>query len=147
MAVHIDLVLAPVDNSEASMEAAEYATAVAREYDADLHLLHVLDERVVQGLDTDDLSPDTVAAEQRSFAGSVRRALPDDGIEFSQSSVLGFSLDRLRQSPGSVILDAADELDADFLVVPREQSTHPEAVLGKASLHVLEYASQPVLSV
>jgi nucleotide-binding universal stress UspA family protein len=146
MAVHIDLVLAPVDNSEASMDAAEYATAVAREYDADLHLLHVLDERVVQGLDTDDLSPDTVAAEQRSFAGSVRHALPDE-VGFSQSSVLGFSLDRLRQSPGSVILDAADELDADFLVVPREQSTHPEAVLGNASLHVLEYASQPVLSV
>jgi len=146
MAVQTDLVLAPVDSSEASREAAEYAVAVAERYDADLHLLHVLDERVVQGLDADDLSPDTVAAEQRSFTGSVRRALPDD-VGLSQSSVVGFSPDRLTQTPGSVILDAADELGADFLVVPRERATHPDAVLGKASFHVLEYASQPVLSV
>ncbi|MEF8814136.1 MAG: universal stress protein [Halovenus sp.] len=146
MAVQIDLVLAPVDNSETSREAAEYATAVAERYGADLHLLYVLDERVMQGLDADDLSPDTVAAEQRSFTGSIRRALPST-VGLSQSSVVGFSPDRLTQTPGSVILDAADELDADFLVVPRDKSRRPDAVLSKAAFHVLEYASQPVLSV
>lgn len=146
MALEIDLVLAPVDNSETSMEAAEYAAAVAEQYDADLHLLYILDERVIQGLDADNLSPDTVAAEQRSFAGNIRRTLPD-GVGLSQSSVVGFSPDRLAQTPGSVILDAADELAVDFLVVPRDQSRQPDAALGKAALHVLEYASQPVLSV
>lgn len=147
MVVDIDLVLAPVDSGEASRNAAEYATAIAERYGADLHLLHVLDERVVQGLDTDDVSPDTVAEEQRSFTGSVRRAFSEDGPTLSQSTVVGFSPNRLTQTPGSVILDAADELDADFLVVPRGHAPDSDGVLDKASLHVLEYASQPVLSV
>ena len=40
------------------------------------------------------------------------------------------------------------DVDADFLVVPREPVTGDrEAVLEKAAEYVLSYASQPVLSV
>ena len=46
--------------------------------------------------------------------------------------------------PGSVVLDASEDVDADFLVVPREQ---PSDLLGKAAGYVLQYAEQPVLSV
>jgi hypothetical protein len=50
--------------------------------------------------------------------------------------------------PGSVILDTAEELDADFVVVPREPvSGDPGEVLEKAAEYVLLYASQPTLSV
>jgi nucleotide-binding universal stress UspA family protein len=147
MGVELDLVLAPVDTSDVSERAVDYAIAVADRYDADLHLLHVLDERVARGIEAGDVTAESVAEEHRAFTGSVADQL-DDGVTLSTSSAAGFSAHRLTQTPGSVILDAADELDADFLVVPRETETDRlEATVGKAALHVLEYASQPVLSV
>lgn len=98
MDVGIDLVLAPVNGSDESETAVEYALALADRYGADLHLVHVLKERVVRGLDAGDV--------------------------------------------------AASSLAADFLVIPREPPrTDPGETLGKAALYVLEYASQPVLSV
>lgn len=149
MAVDIDLVLAPVDCSDDAEQAAKYAVAIAEKYGADLHLLHILDQRVMQGLDCGDLTADTIAEEQRSFTGRIRQQHTGaDGVTISQSSAIGFSQTQLARTPGSVILDAADELDADFLVVPRvTPSGSTDEVLGKAALHVLEYASQPVLSV
>ena len=147
MGVELDLVLAPVDTSTESERAVDYATAVADRYDANLHLLHVLDERVARGIETGDVTAESVADEHRAFTGRVRKQLGDD-VALSSSSAAGFSAHRLTQTPGSVILDAADELDADFLVIPRESDTEGlEATVGKAALYVLEYASQPVLSV
>jgi len=147
MGVDIDLVLAPVDTSEESERAADYAIAIADRYDADLHLLHVLDQRVARGIEAGDLEAESVADEHRAFTGRVRERLGED-IDLSHTSAAGFSAQRLSQTPGSVVLDAADELDADFLVIPRETEAEGlEATLGKAALYVLEYASQPVLSV
>jgi nucleotide-binding universal stress UspA family protein len=146
MGVDIDLVLAPVDTSEESERAVDYAIAVADRYDADLHLLHVLDQRIARGIEAGDVTAGTVADEHRAFADDVRERLED--VALSHSSVSGFSAQRLSQTPGSVILDASEELDADFLVVPRETDAEGlEATLGKAALYVLEYASQPVLSI
>jgi nucleotide-binding universal stress UspA family protein len=138
-------VLAPVDGSEEAERGVEYAVAIAQRYDADIHLLYILDQRVARGIETGDVSAEAVANEHRAFTTRVRKRLDD--ISLSHSSAAGFSDRRLTQTPGSVILDAADELDADFLVVPREaRMDAPNATLGKAALYVLEYASQPVLS-
>jgi nucleotide-binding universal stress UspA family protein len=147
MDVEIDLVLAPVDASDRSETAVEYAIAVADRYGADLHLLHVLDERVQRGLEAGDVSAESVADHHRTFGERVRERLPG-GVGLCRSSVAGFSSERLARTPGSVVLDAAEELGADFLVVPRETpSEDPEETLAKSALYVLEYASQPVLSV
>ena len=48
---------------------------------------------------------------------------------------------------GHAILDVAEDLPADFIVVPRERGIEPEEALGKSAQYVVEYASQPVLSV
>lgn len=145
MDIDIDLVLAPVDGSEEAERGVEYAISIAQRYDADLHLLYVLDQRVARGIETGDVSARSVAEEHRAFTGRIRKSVDD--VELSHTSVSGFSDRRLTQTPGSVILDAAEELDADFLVVPREARIDaPDATLGKAALYVLEYASQPVLS-
>ena len=146
MDINIDHVLAPVDGSEEAERGVEYAIAVAQRYEANLHLLHVLDQRVARGIETGDVSAESVADEHRAFTARIRKRLDD--VVLSHSSAAGFSDRRLTQTPGSVILDAAEELDADFLVVPREaRLDSPNATLGKAALYVLEYASQPVLSV
>jgi nucleotide-binding universal stress UspA family protein len=145
MDIEIDLVLAPVDGSEEAERGVEYAIAIAQRYDASLHLLHVLDQRVARGIETGDVAAESVAEEHRAFTAGIRKRL--DTVSLSHSSASGFSDRRLSQTPGSVILDAAEELEADFLVVPREAHLEsPDATLGKAALYVLEYASQPVLS-
>ena len=60
----------------------------------------------------------------------------------------GFSKTKKSQHPGSVVLDTADEIGADFLVIPREDQHEDEQdTLAKAAEYVLLYASQPVLSV
>lgn len=146
MTVDVDLVLVAVDSSDEAAEAAEHGIEIAARYGADLHLLHVLDQRHLRGVETGDLTAETVAERQRAITGRVRAKLPD-GVTFSHSGAIGFSSTRLDQTPGSVILDAAEELDAEFLVVPRVSAADPGGVLDKAALHVLEYATQPVLSV
>lgn len=146
----VDLVLAPADCSDEAERAAEYAVAVADAYGADLHVLFVMDERVERGLDVGDVDADAVADQHDAFLDVVESAAADhDRIgRVSTSAAVGFSTDRLSQTPGSVVLDVADELEADFVVLPREApSGDREETLGKAALYVLEYASQPVLSV
>jgi nucleotide-binding universal stress UspA family protein len=149
MVPDIDLVLSAADNTQDAAEAAECAAEVAARYGADLHLLHVIDQRIVQGLETGDLQSETVAERQQWITGHARQHLPEDSsVTLTQSGAIGFSADRLDQTPGSVILTAADNMGADFLVVPRVTAHgSPEEILGKAALHVLEYAEQPVLSV
>lgn len=149
MALDIDLVLSAADNTQDAAEAAEYAAAIADRYDADLHLLHVIDQRIVRALETGDVESAEVADRQQWITGHARQHLPEDGsVTLTQSGVIGFSEDRLDQTPGSVILTVAENLGADFLVVPRvTPHGSPDEILGKAALHVLEYAEQPVLSV
>jgi len=147
MGADLDLVLAAVDGSDEAVAAAEYAVAVATQYGADLHVLHILDDRLMRGVDHGDLSTEAVAASQQEVTDAVRETLPET-VTLRESGAVGFSEDRLGQTPGSVIVETADQLGADFLVVPCvSASTAGDAVLGKAALHVLEYAPQPVLSV
>jgi nucleotide-binding universal stress UspA family protein len=146
----VTLVLAPVDGSDASAESVEYAVAIADRYEADLHLLHVLDEQVARGLETGDVDAQAVAADHREFTNWVRDLLDERShdSDLDHSAASGFSSRSLSRSPGSVILDTSEELGAEFIVMPRETpSASPDKTLGKASLYVLEYASQPVLSV
>lgn len=146
MAVDIDLVLAAMDSSDQAASAAEYALAIAERYDADVHLLHIVEERLMQGIETGDVTAETVAEHQQSLNRRAEKTLPET-VSCTSSTAVGFTTKRLGQTPGSVTLDVAEQLDADFIVVPRVTTDDTDAVLGKAALYVLEYATQPVLSV
>jgi len=142
----VETVLVPVDGSDESMAAAEYADAVADAYDASVHALYVFGEGVVRGLEVGDLEAQQVAAESESFMTEMRELTGD--VALTHATAPGFSLSRLSQHPGSVVLDAAADVDADFLIVPREQMTdETDAVLERAAEYVIAHASQPVLSV
>jgi len=143
----IDLVLVPVDGSERSEQAADYATAIAQRYDADLHLQFVLEERLRRDLDRGTVDAESVAQDHRDFTECVRTRSHDRGhdVTLATSTATAFSQQRLTQNPGSVVLDVAEEIEADFVVIPR--SADSADAVGRAALYVLEYASQPVLSV
>ncbi len=149
MGLDIDLVLVAADNTKDAADATEYAVAVADRYDAELHLLHIIDQRIVRRLEEGKIDDEEVAKRQQWITARAREAIPEgSAVTLSQSGAAGFSRQRLDQTPGTVILDVSEKLDADFLVVPRVTAQgSPDEVLGKAATHVLEYATQPVLSV
>ena len=147
MTLVVDTVLAPVDGSEASADAAEYAVAVAERYDADLHVLYVVGEVVARGMEAGDIDRSDVADESQLFVEDVA-AMADDPDRVESSMAYGFSTVRKTRHPGSVVLDAAEDLSSDFIVIPRESMVEDHGdVLEKAAEYVLLYASQPVLSV
>jgi nucleotide-binding universal stress UspA family protein len=79
---------------------------------------------------------------------SVADYATERDVHISHSTAYGFSTRVKTRHPGSAILDTAEEVEADFIVVPREPvSGDPGEVLEKAAEYVLLYASQPVLSV
>lgn len=138
--------LVPVDASEASLEAVSAAVAVARRYDARVHALYVLAETGALGLRTGDVPPEEIADRCGDVMEAVASVAGD--LRLSHSSACAFSVDRLSQHPGSVVLDVAETVDADVVVVPREPDPEdPAAVIEKAAEYVIAHASQPVLSV
>lgn len=146
MSVEIDTVLVPVDGTEASARAVEYAVAVAGRYDAGVHVLHVLAEDVARGVRSGSVDTASIAADQQSFLTEAVDGAEE--VPVSSSSTVGFSASQLRRNPVSVVLETAGDVEADFIVVPRESVREdPSAMLAKVAEHVLSHASQPVLSV
>ncbi|RKD95869.1 universal stress protein [Halopiger aswanensis] len=147
----VDTVLAPVDGSDESATAVEYAVAVADRYDASVHTLFVLGQGVVHGMDAGTVDEDAVAEDTKNFLEDVGTIADEADVPLSTSIDDGFSQTRKTRHPGNVVLDTADEIDADFIVLPREPVSDATAaeveVLEKAAEYVLSYASQPVLSV
>lgn len=144
--MEIDTVLAPVDGTQEAMEGVEYAIEVADRYGACVHALYLLGEGAAAAL-RDESVESTAIAERGEQVMATVHALAEN-VPVDHSSACGFSVNRLTQHPGSVILDVAESLDVGFIVVPRQPVTgDQEAVIERASEYVLAHASQPVLSV
>jgi nucleotide-binding universal stress UspA family protein len=141
-----ETVLVPVDGTEESTAAAEYAVAIADRYGAELQIIYVLGEAVVRALDSSLADHAQLAEEHRAYLDDLRSMASDAGVPITTMSARGFSTRRKARHPGSVVLDCAEEIGADFLVVPR-QSQDQADLLAKTAEYVLSYATQPVLSV
>jgi len=146
-ALSVDTVLVPVDGSDESIEAVEYAVGIAEEYDASVYAVYVVGQDVVRAVEDGAVDADAVSTNSTSFMDDVEPIADERGVSLNHSTAYGFSTTRKTLHPGSVVLDTADEVDADFLVVPREPMSESGDVLAKAAEYVLLYASQPLLSV
>ena len=149
MAVDIDTVLVPVDETAKAARAVEYGLTVADRYDAAVHVLHVIDDELRQSVQADPAAAAEVAADHQAFLQSATDNVDIAAdIEVSASVAVGFSKSNLRTHPVSVVLETAANVGADFIVVPRESLREDHsAMLGKVAQYVLSYANQPVLSV
>ena len=146
--VEVGRVLVPVDGSEESTRAVEYGVAIADRYGADVHAVYVFGEEVARGIERGTVDQDDLAEETGSYLEELEAVAAETDVDLSNSIAYGFSTRRKAQHPGSVVLDCAEEVAADFIVIPREPLTgEPGEVLEKAAEYVLLYASQPVLSV
>lgn len=144
----VDTVLAPIDGSEESTTAVEYAIAIADRYDASIHVLYVLGYGVIEGLDAGTVASNEVADHTKAVLDGVERHAADHGVSVTSSIAHGFSTSLKTRHPGSVVLDAAASIGVDFVVLPRVSTTDATAdVLERTAEYVLAYASEPVLSV
>jgi nucleotide-binding universal stress UspA family protein len=144
----VETVLVPVDGTPEATEAAEYAVAIADRYDADVTAVYVLAEAVTRAIERDAVDHAAVAEEHQAYLEGLTDTANEAGVDLDATVAYGFSQTMKSQHPGSVILDTADEIGADFLVIPREDIHEDERdTLAKAAEYVLLYASQPVLSV
>ena len=144
--VSVEEILVPVDGSEASIAAMEYAVAIAERYGARVHALYVLDEGLVRGLAAGTVEESDVAAQGEEFMNAARECAPED-VSLTHSTAYGFSPTQKSRHPGSVIVDAATDAAVDFIVIPREPGgAGQDETLSRAAEYVLQYADQPVLS-
>ena len=146
--LEVDLVVVPIDGSEESRTAVEYAIAIADRYGASVHALYVLGEPTVRALDSGAVADAEVADDTEAFSDAIADLAAEAGVDLTTSIAAGFSTAIKTLHPGGVVLDTAEAIEADFIVVPREPAADAQSdVLETAAEYVLLYASQPVLSV
>ncbi len=138
-----DTVLLPTDGSDGAETALEHAVGAAEAYGAALHVVSVVDRRVVLAADADekesvraDLADEATAAAGR-LAGRAREA----GVETTTATPEGV--------PHREILAYADRVGVDLLVLGTHGRTGREKRLnlGSTTERVLEEADRPLLAV
>lgn len=142
-------VLVGVDESTAAAEAVELAVSVAAAYDATLYVLEVRAVGAAEAVATGELAPEVAADRSQERLATAREAAAAADVPVRTGTAIGYSTTRKRTHPGSVVLDIAEDVDAGFLVVPRESEASPaeRGTLARVARYALQYASQPVLSV
>ena len=132
-------ILVPTDFSKCSQAAFEYGVQFARDFNAELRLVHVISPQAYPlgdkyaALDPAELMRETEDAEQKTMRSMAERAKAR------------YSVRVIHGSPAIEICKAANE-DVDLLVI----STHGRTglghiLLGSVAEHVVRYAHCPVL--
>lgn len=144
--VNVKRILAPTDFSENSTPALETAIEMARQFNAQLLLLHVVDDIGVHAVEMEmgaysDGGYDLLEAEKRAAARLEQIAIPEDVVERT-------SRDTMIAGPSEGICRFAGEQAADIIVL----STHGRTglarwVMGSVAEHVVRKSPCPVLTV
>lgn len=140
-------ILVATDFSEPSEAALQYGMALARQFSAKLHVLHVVDDLAAHPSSVPGLAPDTGAL-QTELEANARANLDSLMPEPDRSEVRAHPAITVSASPGQAILAYARDMTADLIIV----GTHGRRgfahfVLGSVAQHVSRLAECPVLTV
>lgn len=133
-----DAILIPTDGSEGTAAAVSQGIALARQFDATVHVLHVVDERHAM-TDYDVVNEELEAAAERAIDAIADR-LDAEGIPVERHLRRGV--------PHEEILDAADAYGVDLIVMGTHGRTGVSRVvnLGSTTERVVRLAGVPVLT-
>lgn len=136
-------ILVPTDGSKGARRGAEHAMDLAEKYDATLHTLFVVDERIygeTPALSSDELFMESV--EQRG------QSAMDDLCAEAERRGLRTECQCVRGLPHEAILDYAKEHDVDIIVMGKHGVTaHGRPHIGSSTERVVRLADVPVLPV
>ncbi len=144
-AIGLKRILVPVDFSPLSKKALHYATRMAREFGAEVNILHVVEPEVPPAFDGFMIAPPPISngagnswtGQLKSLVSLVRKA----GVEPVDSSV--------RSGLAAFeIVEAAKELDVDLIVIATHGYTGwKHFAIGSTAERVVRAAPCPVLVV
>jgi len=133
-------VVVPTDGSDVAERAAAQALDLAEHFGADVHVVYVIDTTTYDLQDT----PRSIVGLLKEGGQNAVDAIAADARERN----LPVTTDVLRGSPEGKILEYADGVDADLLVMgTRGFGAAPDRLLGSTTARVLRETETPVLTV
>lgn len=138
-----DDILLPTDGSSGTLEALRHALTIARDHDATVHGLYVLDSRQYRAA-----SEETKADVVRSLEEEGERALDDVRVR-TEDEGLAAETTQCEGVPPKVIVEYADEHAVDLIVMGTHGRTGADrlANLGSTTERVVSNGEHPVLVV
>lgn len=137
-----DRILIPTDGSKGSIRAVNRGLGVAKSFDADVHVLYVVDSRLFGGMDLADEEEleRTARGSGRQAITVVRERAAELGLEITQRVTVGV--------PHADIKEYVESNDIDLVAMGTHGRTGADlAALGSTTERVLQRADVPVLTV
>ena len=133
-------VLLPVDGSEGSARAEDFALELAGRYGGTVHVLHVIDTRLMSepALSSMELVTDEAEAAAKELLREVEEHATDEDLEVTTRCCHG--------KPHEEIVAYADQVDADVVVMGYRGQSHEQRI-GSVVDRVLREIDRPVLAV
>ena len=133
-------ILLPVDGSEGSERAEDFALELAERYGGRVHLLHVIDTRLMSepALSTMELVTDEAEDAANEMLAEIEARATERNLEVTRRCCHG--------TPHDEVVDYAAEVDADVIVMGYQGQSH-EKRMGSVVDRVLHETDRPVLAV
>lgn len=138
----ISKILVAIDGSDESMDAADQAISISKEYNAELYALHVIhaDVDLFGPHETSEFMT-TMRNEGEKYLNKVQLKANEKNIQIKTEIVSSMNV-----SGG--IMDYAEENNFDLIVIgTKGRSGFKRLLLGSVASHVITYAHCPVLVV
>lgn len=140
--IKIKKILVPVDFSPFSEAAVDYAVVLAKQFQAEMFLIHVIESQVYSVTDTSMVVSHEAALKMTAGAlmDNLRQATLEKGLSVNASVVSGV--------PYREIVRKAEEEGVDLIVVGTHGRTGVERLLlGSVAEKIVRLATVPVLTV
>jgi nucleotide-binding universal stress UspA family protein len=135
-------ILVAIDGSEASMDAADYAISLSREYNAELYALHVIHSDVdLFGPHETSEYMTSMRNEGEKYLDKVRLKVNEKDIQIKTEIISSINI-------AVGIVDYAESNNIDLIVIgTRGRSGFKKLLLGSVASAVITYAHCPVMVV
>lgn len=141
-------ILVPTDLSENALKAAQQAFNIAKQYGAEIFVLHVVAKPVQTTVLDYTIDENLVRPLQLEMDQSARKALQKQLSKLSDTDSVKFSTDVRIGNPYEVILDEAETKKIDLIVISAFGLTNlARLLLGSVARHVMMGAHCSVLLV
>lgn len=151
MTIGISKIMVGIDGSEESVNAADYAIAIAKRHNAELIAVNVLTSDIgyaysSPGVESPPLTIREVILlaedEVKKWLDDIKEKADKSGIQFRSEIIMA------KRSATSTMLDYAEEQNINLIVVgTRGRSRIKKMLLGSIASGLVTYASCPVLVV
>jgi nucleotide-binding universal stress UspA family protein len=139
-------ILVPTDFSEYSDKALIQAFDIAQEYKAQVHVLHVVHEKIGHSIDDYGLTLTSIKRMETKMINGAKKRLQRQIDKFPQAKEVEVVSEVMLGNPSEVILEVQAEKGIDLIIISSLGKTAlGKYFIGSVARNVLKGASCPVL--